>query len=604
MIAIFETLLTLILALFMSLVSIPSLKESNKLEYYTCYNQYIEENPNYTKDFDDWMDDVENGKLGLFIVQLSSYYTKPSQSMIYVNKYTPCNFPALSDGNGHYLKGWVYDGSLWDFNNIVSQNMRLEAAWEKYSEHGILFKNEDASQINVLVEEGTSNFDLRIATNNYNDFPYEKQTYKNNSGIKISNPVVSIDKEINEYTFEYSIGASKFSKKIVITKPDSVTVSFDTKGLIDISPIEVDCGTILESLPDINVEGYYFMGWEYENTPIYTNTILKAKLYSNEEFLDMINKSFNINFKTVSNDFKLPIDSDLCGDETIEWKCENLETDGSGIEIVSGYICRVKTRITSIDASGTEFVSRPSKCKLILTITVKNTSKTYEYEVTVQSEEKVIKAQSILDLKRNYILYEGVNHYLVPNEAFKCQVSGEILAIGPNGFYIFDGTSVIYVFTTGRTTMDENRKTIEIGDYVSIEGRRTSYYNMPQIKNVTLITLCEDKNVDYKQVLENWEIDDIVIESNDYTNYEQFGRVVTVSGKVEVTTNSGSSIIYLVDEESGNKIQLESRLTSSNDILSEVIERNGEYVTLDAIVYQYRTDSRIWQLTYIDESIK
>lgn len=215
-------------------------------------------------------------------------------------------------------------------------------------------------------------------------------------------------------------------------------------------------------------------------------------------------------------------------------------------------------------------VSRPTaedvSIKLVAKLTIGELEETKEFSVVVKADI----VYSIQDVINNKTKGEIVD------------VEGYVAGVIEQGYFLFDGTSTIYVFTNSEPTVEE-------GQQVRITGEYTIFNNQPEIQWITntVVLTGDDANYVAPQA-EFKKIADLkAIVETDKSIYSKF---ITIVGTV-IEVQEGNYTNWYIEDLLGNRVMVYYK--SSVD---EVAAYKDKVVTLDVFVYRY---SNGWQVAYI-----
>ena len=116
---------------------------------------------------------------------------------IKIAKYTVLNPPLNPTRSNYVFKGWYLNNNLFDFNQLITENIKLDAKWEKATSSNII----DNSNINNINPSNNINNQRKMA-----DISIRHITYNENKSVKIefSGMADAFDKiEIYRSTTEY-----------------------------------------------------------------------------------------------------------------------------------------------------------------------------------------------------------------------------------------------------------------------------------------------------------------------------------------------------------------------------------------------------------------
>ncbi len=257
-------------------------------------------------------------------------------------------------------------------------------------------------------------------------------------------------------------------------------------------------------------------------------------------------------------------------------------------------------------------VTRPSigesnvDITLTATIIYNGTTFTDTIEFTVLAYEPSSTLASVADILDQdlgtYVKLEGVT----------------IVGVASSGFFFSDGTTVMYVYNS------DLAETVEVGEVYDIEGVADMYYGGPQLSDdtgrpVTLtastadpvsvtgdVTTIADLLDGRVQPSGQFPMDyafvsltvKVVVDASDTysgTNYNTFLVPVDYAGDTVVKTVSsdGHAIEYLTDD-------ILLVYYGSNKAAVEALD--GKTITLNALLYGYRSDRYVWYVYFLETS--
>jgi hypothetical protein len=143
------------------------------------------------------------------------------------------------------------------------------------------------------------------------------------------------------------------------------------------------------------------------------------------------------------------------------------------------------------------------------------------------------------------------------------------------GFYLSDGTEVIYVHYT------TNPGDYAIDDYVNVRGTYCTYYYLPELATVTFMEKDEAGTPD-----EFTPVELTIAEIYDYTNITvpYYSQQITVTGTLVIGTGDSSS--WIIDEE-GNKLVFSYLVP--NYTTTELLALNGKEVIATVFLNDYHS---------------
>ena len=225
-----------------------------------------------------------------------------------------------------------------------------------------------------------------------------------------------------------------------------------------------------------------------------------------------------------------------------------LPTSGANGTTYTNWVSKDLTLI----ASDGSYVAAPSEpTEVIFTATATLGDETDTVEITVNSLAVITIEEAIEVDPEGYVM-----------------ITGKILEIigGNKGFYLYDGTGIIYVRDTN--FYDDNRDDIKKGDSWTFVGARTNYRGLPQIGSLdsfetSTATFADDENLGFT-TLEAIIAGDIVPGAKYYiygTVELEVGRftdsfVVDGDDRVQIHFNSNASVIQTFE---GKEIVIEIR---------------------------------------------
>lgn len=242
-----------------------------------------------------------------------------------------------------------------------------------------------------------------------------------------------------------------------------------------------------------------------------------------------------------------------------------LRTDINGVKIVW-----TSSNEEVISTNGK--VTRPETDDVEVTLTAKLTigdlEKTKEIKVTV----KAATVSTIADVVKNNKDGDFVD------------VEGYVAGVIAQGYFLYDGTSTIYVFTADEPDVKE-------GDQVRLTGKYIIYNDQPEIEKPNKVELTGDDAIyEAPTVQEDITIKDIV--ETDSKNREIYGKYVRLTGKIDELKDGNFDNWFLIDEDE-NKVRFYHRT-----VTDELKAFKGQTITIDVFVYRYSSNN--WEIAYID----
>lgn len=211
---------------------------------------------------------------------------------------------------------------------------------------------------------------------------------------------------------------------------------------------------------------------------------------------------------------------------------------------------------------------------LTATLTIGTETMTKEFSVTIK-EEAPENLLTILAMKtsasnNDIVELDGIVISVLDQDYYK-------------GYYLYDGTGIIYVFT-GTSISTE----IEVGDVLYIKGTYEIYFYAPQISDVSVI---EEGTGTYNYPTPTIAtIAEITAVSNNIP-YVDYYNYYLVTGTITMIGDS----YYLVD--GTDKVEFEDYTD-----LADVIALVGKTVTMPVVFHTFRTDVSLHRVIFIDEA--
>lgn len=172
----------------------------------------------------------------------------PSQS---VYSGSCANEPVEPELNGYVFKGWLCNGQPYDFSTPVTGNIILTANWSKL--HTVSFVTGGGTDVaSQSVENG---YCVEMPESPYREGYVFKEWLFNNAPFDFNTPVRS----------DISLTA-RWTRLF--------TVTFDSAGGGDVSPMYVEDGLCLENAPIPERDGYAFKGWMKNGKPFSSDTAI------------------------------------------------------------------------------------------------------------------------------------------------------------------------------------------------------------------------------------------------------------------------------------------------------------------------------------------
>ena len=171
--------------------------------------------------------------------------------------------------DGYEFVGWYLDGEKFDFDMEITENITLQAEYEKQEEvmYTLAFDSLGGDKIEEkMVQENTILEDVPIPIREGYEFV---GWYYHNKEFDFSNPIMSDMVLVAKYERQEEIKAS-------------VVVTFNSNGGSEIESETISVGGLVKMPKDPVRDGYKFAGWylneeEFDFTnPVYEDIILDA----------------------------------------------------------------------------------------------------------------------------------------------------------------------------------------------------------------------------------------------------------------------------------------------------------------------------------------
>jgi predicted extracellular nuclease len=159
-------------------------------------------------------------------------------------------------------------------------------------------------------------------------------------------------------------------------------------------------------------------------------------------------------------------------------------------------------------------------------------------------------------------------------------VEGIVYGVMSKGYFLYDGTGFIYVYTNDEPTVEE-------GDQVKVTGEYTIYNEQPEIQYVSNTAELTDGTY----TLPTSETK-TVADLNDYeaTDKEAYGMPLTIVGKI-IKEVDGNYTNWYIEDLAENR----TMIYYGSDV-ADVESFENKYVSINVIVYRYSSG---WQVSYI-----
>lgn len=185
--------------------------------------------------------------------------------------------PVNPTKEGYTFDNWYLEDELFDFDTKIMKDITLEAKWiKKIVKYTITFDTLGGNKIDDMeVEEGTI---LNTLPDAFKEGYTFKGWYYQNKRFDGTEAI------LQDITL-----VAKWEKKILSTKENSYTVTFDTDGASNINSQRISSGKLVLMPQNPTKEGYTFKGWYLNgtlfdfNTKITKNITLVAKWEKNED---------------------------------------------------------------------------------------------------------------------------------------------------------------------------------------------------------------------------------------------------------------------------------------------------------------------------------
>ncbi|QVK18582.1 lamin tail domain-containing protein [Mycoplasmatota bacterium] len=203
---------------------------------------------------------------------------------------------------------------------------------------------------------------------------------------------------------------------------------------------------------------------------------------------------------------------------------------------------------------------------LTATITLNDVTDTKEFDVRVIEEDAKVGGTiaSVLDQSKDTVVTID---------------SGIVFALRDKGYYVYDETGFMYIYTG-------DAPTVTVGDALLIQGTLDIYYDQPEIKNVTKADVISSDNA-MPTPVESTIADIVAFDTKVKTNYSQY---LTVVGTVTLDETK----VYITDDNS-NKI----RVLGDPETVSAF---EGKKVSINVVIDSYHSTALEWRITFANNA--
>ena len=490
--------------------------------------------------------------------------------------------------DGYTFDGWYIGDEKWSFVGYsVIKNITLEAKWQ-LNTYNITYdlNGGTLSESNPTTYTVEDEFTL-------NKPEKENYTFVGWTSNKIKNPVLNL-KICNEISDKYFVANYE---------PNMYTIKFDTNGGNKIKDIKFPFYETNIGLPIPTKEGHKFLGW-----------------YENEQLVDSIDsRNYNLVAKWISQNelnVQAVLDS-IFFDETLlaelKWNLTLVKKNGKYPDVKIEWS---SSETDLIDADGT--VTRPAlddpravdgKVEVTLTVTASQGeakgSKTFKAYVLGEKRINVATIKNIIDsfytiMQENNVVFNGKTK----DYAINATITGEVLIVlGTKGFFISDGTGLIYVYSANPT--------VKVGDVVTVNAGVYAYYGACQFgSNVSYEAVADQDFADL--TFEQTTIDDyteeldsardnagLIVDLNKMAKYSGYG--VELYAKVGKGNQGTNDTYYLEDPYTGEKVALYYYTTADYETQFDALV--GKYVNIKVFTYDYYIANSMYRVLYCGQAI-
>jgi uncharacterized protein YdeI (BOF family) len=260
---------------------------------------------------------------------------------------------------------------------------------------------------------------------------------------------------------------------------------------------------------------------------------------------------------------------------TIEWSVVNVKGETATIDD-TGDVPRViiTPEPYEEDEEGNQ-INEWGQATLRATVRIGDKSSFREWDLWI------VRAPKVLNMPISEVLAQENNAVV--------GFTGTVLFVHGNGFYVADETGTIYVYTK------PTNPNVLPGAVVSVEGTKIVAFGQPEIDRgyrVEVITKAPDTGFDYQSLAVDAYVPEVSWQP--VTNYDAYGKIVNLSGKVTKGQYGNYENLEITDELTGEKVMIYH--DSEKEFVDAVEANVDKYVKLTAITLSFHSTDKVWRI--------
>ncbi|MDD3999396.1 MAG: hypothetical protein PHX62_00685, partial [Bacilli bacterium] len=259
---------------------------------------------------------------------------------------------------------------------------------------------------------------------------------------------------------------------------------------------------------------------------------------------------------------------------TITWSVTNTVGETVALDLTGATPRLVVTQAPYTEDENGKPTNDWGEATLKATVSVGDKSSSREWPLWVKPAEKV------LDMTVAEVLASA--DYTVVG--FK----GTVSYVHGSGFYVADDTASIYVY--GKAS---NPKVLA-GAEVTVEGTKKVAYGQPEIDKGYKVTVTKDApatGYDYASAVVDAYVPEIAWQPA--SNFDMYGKVVKISGKVTEGTYGSNTNLEITDEITETKVML--YYDADPAFMEEIDAKKGKYVSVTVLLYNFHSSDKVWR---------